>query len=302
MGAVLLIFIGILSLIFIILSILLGLTLTQNQKLSAQSLYLPFTATIDPKTGQSTGFKNSLGNPQISCPLGKKVNIIGAFFDVFDPYTVCSVDAADVDPHFAYLCDPSMQSPNSCTSDKDCPAWIQSSSNNPFMCNIPKGESSGRCTLRNIGKNACPSSASGYNFTNVNGYCLDQNMCGTNIDKYPPSIPNPYCSPLNTNSQCAIRDASATVAAKCDGKQECDDISLSDFGDLPCLGSNMKPTACLTSSSSGLSFINPKRSGYCGLPFMPGYPGGVPSNSSSGISDPANGNVGYTMHGIYTCV
>lgn len=309
MGAVLLVIIGILALAFIILSILLGMTLTTNQKLSAQSLYLPFTAKIDPKTGKSTGFKTSTGKPQLSCPVGKKINVVGAFFDIFDPYTECTTSINNVDPHFAFLCNPNQSGPTACSSDKECPAWTQGS-NNPFTCNIPKGESTGFCKLNNIGVGqSCPGKGSGYNFQNIGGYCIDANMCGTNIvspsgSSMKPGVPNPYCTPSNSKSQCAMRDASATVAAKCNGQQECSDISVKDFGDLPCLGTHMEPKSCLTTSSTGgVAFIDGKRDGYCGLPFMPGYPGGLPPNSASGsTSEPANGNVGYTMHGIYTCV
>ena len=309
MGAVLLVIIGILTLAFIVLSILLGMTLTSNQKLSSQNVYLPFTSKIDPKTGNSTGFHNTSNKPQISCPIGKKINIVGAFFDIFDPYTECSTSIKNVDPHFAFLCDPTQSSSTTCTADKDCPSWIQGAGNNPFTCNIPKGESSGFCKLANIGTKSCPSKASGFDYQNVGGYCIDSNMCGTNI--YSPSgqlmrpgVPNPYCTPSNTNTQCAIRDASATVASKCNGLQECSDISIKDFGDLPCLGADMDPVACLTSSATGgVEFIDQKRKGYCALPFMPGFPGGLPPNAASGsTSEPANGNVGYTMHGIYTCV
>lgn len=313
MGAVSLVFIAVLGLAFIILAIFLGMTLSANQKLASQTQYLPFTARIDSSTGRFTGFMRKDGSPQLSCPPGKKINIIGAFYDIFDPYGECSSDVTGVDKSVAYTCDPTVQSSFPCSDDSQCPGYIKGA-NNPFTCAIPQGGSTGFCQLAQLGSGAdCPRG-----LVNVGGYCLDPNVCGVgnnpilapNGQTWPSKVssvgfPNPYCSPNNTSTKCAIRDASATVAAKCDGLQECPDLSIKDFGDSPCWGSkgwdmSIPSEGCLGTTPSGAIDFKQARVGYCGLPFAPGFGGGLPSSGTS--SEPQTGNIGYTLHGIYTCV
>jgi hypothetical protein len=270
----------------------------KNYNLALQQTFIPFTSSIDPSTGVAKPFVDVNGNPQISCPAGMKVNIVGAFYNVFDPYNECVNNETDILPIVPFACDPSQQSQSSCNVDSDCPG-----NGRGFSCN-----SNGKCQLKDQGKggaNACPT---GTTLVNVGSgyYCVDPNVCGYNIDlaknKGQPGLPNPYCSPSNSSSKCALRDASAFVASKCDGRNSCPDLTAADFGDTPCA---LKPQACISGYDNN---GNPQwaqgsnqRSGYCGLPYIPGYAGGAPYNGS-GNSDPANSNLGYVLHGIYTCV
>lgn len=307
MGAISLIIIAILGITFITFGILTSLSLNKNKKLASQRMYIPFTSQINPLTGLSTGFKNIDGSAsQIQCPAGQKINILGAFYNVVDPYGECVSDIADVSPQLGFLCNPQAHGPLPCTDDHTCPGWIKGSSTNPFKCDIPSGETSGFCRLNNIGTAQCSPGSNGFSFTNVNGFCIDKNICGTDIkvggdyiSYY--GVPNPLCSPLNTSTMCAVRDASATVAAFCDGKTDCGDLKDVNFGDLPCTGKGMSPIQCLENDSNGGVKFASARVGYCGLPYLPGYSGGVPKYGT-GSSDPGNGNIGYIMHGIYTCV
>jgi hypothetical protein len=296
------IIVGIILVILLVVLIILNLkTVNINQTTLKNRIIYPFSSHIDPQTGKDKGFVNSAGQPQISCPTGTKINIVGAFFDIFDPYAECSASVSDINPLYAFMCVPSVMNSVSCSSDKDCPDSDRFTCDatakkcrlreNPAKCNVQQGQN---LALRAInGKN----------------YCVDIDICGVDIEgasKTGVGVPNPVCSPgSSSNAQCAMRDASATVAAKCDGKQTCPDLSMADFGDYPCV---FPPMAnCITNYDGNDNPIwsldkNSLRSGYCGLPYIPGYTGGVPSNSSTSISDPASSNLGYTMHGIYTCI
>jgi hypothetical protein len=217
-------------LLFLTLIVLNFLKVRQNGATANNQILYPFSATIDPTTGTPSSFTTVSGGSQITCPAGSSVNIVGAFFNVFDPYNECVVSAADVSPLLANCTDP----------------------------------------------NVCPGQQG--------------------------SGPNGMCTPTNMSAQCAIRDASASVGAKCNGRQSCPDLTMADFGDYPCAG--IAPTQCINSfTSTGQPvWSQTTRSGYCALPYIPGNPGGVPVGASTQNSNPANANVGYIMHGIYTCV
>ena len=322
--------------LFIVFAVFVGLnimTTSNNRKIAQKQRFMPFASKIDPQTGVPTFPQNgspdtpfttndAKGNliPQIQCPIGTKINIVGAFFDIFDPYATCSKSSDQVNPYFAFQCIPnySGKTPDgttvaACNDDRDC---SQYGAVGQYMCGA-----NGTCVLApqksDPGKPAkCPvwNSPSGGRIqlmpiTGPGGvYCVDPNMCGSNISASQggTGVPNPVCSPNNGVSQCAMRDASATVAAKCNGRQTCGDLTMEDFGDYPCI--NTPPEQCIigTDPAGGPKWYNPgqsgaRKSGYCSLPFLQGYKGGIPTDGT-GIGDPANYNQGYTMHGIYTCV
>lgn len=328
---------GIITIIilFIVFAVFVGLnvmTTSNNRKIAQKQRFIPFGTKIDPTTGEpnfppggtpDTPFTTNDANgkviPQIQCPAGTKINIVGAFFDIFDPYAECSTTPDQVNPYFAFQCIPnySGRTPGgtavaACNTDKDC---SQYGASGQYRCG-----GNGTCVLAPQTPDSktkvvtCPvwNSPSGgriklvpITWSDGNQYCVDPNMCGANIDaalKYHTTgVPNPMCNPVTTPAQCAMRDASATVAAKCNGKQSCGDLSMEDFGDYPCAG--VKPQQCIIGLNPDGSpkWYGGRQSGYCSLPFLQGYKGGVPSDGT-GAGDPANYNLGYTMHGLFTCV
>lgn len=83
--------------IFAFLCILLGvatyLLQRSNKSLKVNSLMLPFASTtvvLDDNKKPTFSVKPSPnGRQQMTCPSGK-INVLGAFFDVYDPYNSCS--------------------------------------------------------------------------------------------------------------------------------------------------------------------------------------------------------------------
>jgi hypothetical protein len=295
----------VLLILIVIFFVLTGVTANQNRNLAMNQTFIPFSSKFDPITGTAAPFKNLKGDSLVQCPAGTKINILGAFFDIDDPYKQCTNDIKNVNPNFAFICNPSVTDTVPCTDDSACPFYKKSAGDqNPFQCYITKGSASGFCRLRNIGSSDCPSG-----LLNTNGYCVNPSICGTNIDaaKGGIGVPNPYCSPGSKVASCAIRDASATVAAKCDGKETCD-LTPDDFGDFPCMG--LAPQLCITKGLKTKWSQSPQpvfssgqtRTGYCALPYFPGYVGGVPSGSDGNDAAPTSFNLGYTMHGIYSCI
>lgn len=300
----------ILAVIFIVFAVLSGVTISNNQKLASNYKLLPFSSKIDPSTGTAKPFTDINGQPQIQCPAGKKINIVGAIFNIFDPYNECSTDITGVSKSFGFLCDPTVGGPIPCTDDSGCPYWNQGASNNPFQCVIPNGAKSGKCMLQDLTGQTCPEGlgdSKGNPIRDGHGqaFCIDSNICGTKITGGVKTgtfgVPNPVCNPLNTQARCAIRDASSYVATKCDGRSECGDLSVKDFGDYPCTGLSA-PYSVVNCTKDGCTLAN--RVDYAGLPFLPGFAGGVPDPSQTSTNNPvkANANIGYIMHGIYTCI
>lgn len=298
-----------LLLIFIAFIVLNVITTNKSKNMSQKSRLYTFSSKFDPATGEATPFVNLNGEPQIQCPAGTKINIVGAMYNVFDPYGECTgsspSDASGVSPELAYLCVPGIQSKHTCQNAGDCPNSREGDPNSQFSC------VQNHCELKPSAPNTpC---LKGFSQTTINGnvYCIDADICGANIDKASQrgtGVPNPYCSPSNTVSKCAIRDASATVASLCDGKSDCKNLSIKDLdAHIPCPGIPAVDKKCIsgyTSNGKPIWDVNSegKRAGYCGLPYIPGYSGGVPQGSSSDKPDPANTNLGYTVHGIYTCI
>ena len=276
-----------------------------------------FSATVDPTTGTPGDFtyKDATGKtvPQVSCPAGTKINIIGAFYNVVDPYNECAASITQVNPQLAFMCDPSVSGSSTCSSDADCPySSSLLGTTSPFQCVKAAGASSGFCKLRDIGETGtCPTGQTPplSKVTFGSGaasktYCMNKDMCGLNIKNPLPNglgVPNPVCSPI-AGGQCAIRDASASVALRCDGREACPDLSYLDFGDAPCLNTPFQKCIASYGPDGTPVWATPgSRTGYCALPFVPGYPGGRPSGTTGDIPPPSS-NIGYSMHGIFTCV
>ena len=225
----------------IVISVLYTFKVKSNASASRNQLLYPFAVNFDPTTGQAPDFVDATGNPQIQCPAGSSINIVGAFFNVFDPYNTCVADLADVSPLMTGYCSGTAPNPNVCST----------------------------------------------------------------------GMPNTTCTPSNASTRCAIRDASALLSSVCNGQQTCEpEINPSTFGDYPCTGgtvAGIAPQACISVAGGLAAWTGPpsgtRTSPYCSLPYVPGFPGGLPQGaSSSGTSDPQSFNLGYTIHGFYTCV
>jgi len=271
----------------------------KNYKASISQNLKPFTASIDPTTGVATPFTDASGNPQLTCPAGTTINIVGAFFDISDPFGECTANPGGV---IGYLCNPNYKSPQTCSTQNDCPGGQQG---------IMNCTSAGYCQLV-ANPSSCPAAISAgatlvkYSTITVGGnsYCVPTDICGPQGPSSSPyGVPNPVCSPLTNNYQCATRDATDSVGNKCNGLSVCSDLSVSDFGPYPCpsLAPPQAPNECIAGYDTyGNPQWNAGRTGYCALPFIPGWPGGAPTGSTT--PNPASSSLGYNMHGIYTCV
>lgn len=275
-----------------------------NVKLAANSKVISFNSNIDPTTGTLKGFTNpQTGVPQISCPVGTTINIIGAFTSVIDPYGECTVTPS---PGVSWMCNPNQTSPpptgsgtasSGCQSDADCPFYQGQTSTNPYVCVIPAGSTQGPgvCQLQSLPPSSvCPTEFTLQTISGSN-YCIPTDFCGI-------GIPNGMCSPSNTSSACATRDASANIASLCNGQQNCNP-TITDFGTPACPGLIPPAGGCISSFDTlGNPVWNGARTGYCALPYLPGWSGGVPTGAGTNNPDPANASLGYQYHGVYTCV
>lgn len=258
----------------------------------------PFSATIQPGK-QSSYLKNAAGTAQIDCSsVGGKINIVGAWTEVVDPYGQCTGKTADV---LNLTCGLKGQKV-ACNQDNDCGPGMTCAGGlcSPSKCVLT--DESGKfdsskcscggsyCTIRPGAKCSnqkdCndPTGALMYCDTNTNTcqvnpgqtcmapdqyegkVCASYPICSNVNTKNDKNVENKVCSPSST---CRPRDASAYLAAKCDGKETCPILfnpsdPHSGFG----------PMAC----------NNPVGQ----LPITPGQGGSF--------------NQGYYVHGIYTCI
>lgn len=258
---------------------------------------------------------NKADVPQIQCPVGTKINIVGAFLDITDPYGECSNnsnstlrltcgDASNVGSASSCKteddCAPGMNCvsgkclPQQCNVDSDCGGY--SSSKNIRVCPTPSNKKcssssdcesgvscmGGTCSVLDPGSGPC--------MTCLNGHCASMPTCINSKNGL-----NETCSPIMGDKfHCRPRDASAYLAKYCDGKTTClgsetdlwtPNTAESVFGPLPCH---------ISAKSSDPN--------YASLPIITGWGGGTPDNSKSGDSNSATFNQGYYVHGLYTCV
>jgi hypothetical protein len=263
------------------------MTIRKNYTIASQQAMFPFSSTVDPVTGQLKDFTRPDGTPQIRCPAGSVVNVIGAFADVFDPYQTCrgTLTSPGVSPLLRFQCDPSVSGGTCSGSDvSTCPSTGNYSCQNG-KCKLQQ-TSAGNTYFRD------PKSPTGSTL-----YLVDRDECGYLPgvgDSQSPVTALPFPNSTCSSDECATRDASANLAHLCDGKQSCLPTLIS-FGDLPCLGSPPQP--CLTSSGAWVGGQRPSSGYYCALPYASA---GAASGGAS--SDPQTYNIGYTYHGLYTCV
>ena len=330
MPSVSMIFMSVLVVAIAILAVLVFLYQKANATANVNNTLFPFSAAIKP--GDNTVFlKNAAGTSQIDCSsVGGKINIVGAWAEVTDPFGSCTGTSAsvlnltcglrgakipckqDADCGSGMSCSAGICSPSSCplTDDKGnfdpdkcscgasyCPIrpGAQCNTTDAKPCNDQTGTvmycdnsatktTAGICRV-NPGQNCmAPDPFSGK-------FCASYPLCSnvavppakvcskdTDCDSgaacvegkcAPKNVVNKVCAPQG-QAKCRPRDASAYLAAKCDGKDTCN--LLFDPSDRD---SGFGPTPCDTLSQNQ-------------LPITPGQ----------GTSF----NQGYYVHGLYTCI
>lgn len=295
-------------------------------KYPADGLYL---------VGQVGGERSNV--PQIQCPTGYKINIVGAFVEVADPYGECSLTP---DPTLQLTCGGTNLTGPDCDSNRPCSQGMTCSAGRciPSSCYNSSDCSSGggqipRCpdglgSLCSINSD-CP----GNNLMCLDGKCIMAPGAGTCMacvsnDGTPINDPSgntgegpgtcsfmPTCTGLSTDGKnkvcnvsktsyandkyrCRPREATAYLAKHCDGKSVCLG-SINDMWEPNNIENNpFGPLPCKLTAPE-----KDEESDYLGLPFISGWGGGAPANSPTGATgDPVTFNQGYYVHGIYTCV
>lgn len=292
----------------VIITVLTFLYQKSNSNVNLNNTLYPFSAVVQP--GSNTVFlKNAAGNPQIDCSaVGGKINIVGAWSEVIDPYGTCSNVSADVlnlscgirsakvpckqdaDCGSGMSCTGGMCTPSSCPLDTPKTGKFTSSncSCGGSYCTIQPGtvcktasdcndptNSIMYCTGTNGSTGTCQVNP-GQNCMAPDPYagqfCASYPLCSntdTSQGAKTSNITNKVCGP-NSQAGCRPRDASAYLASKCDGKDICP--LLFDPTDP---NSGFGPAPCDTRSNNQ-------------LPITPGQNG--------------NFSQGYYVHGLYTCI
>lgn len=291
-----------------------------NYKNSSQSQLLPFSGVLgynENGTGGTPIDASGALSPQLICPAGKSINILGAYYQVVDPYQVCSnspdplLTAACIpgqgtlpcDPNGANVCMPGF----SCQNGK-CSLTAYSSQSdaqndlNKLMATVDQGDSSQSFGLT-------PVQFQGDN----NWYLINPTMCGYTLgannilaESIPSTLQNSVCTPSNSNTRCAIRDCSAYLAGKYNGKNSANP-TLMDVGPYPCAMSLPLQGGCNVQWTSNGTNQFPVSGGsgsnsYCALPLTPGSTSNPNNLAQSGWTPNASFNLGYYVHGLYTCV
>lgn len=306
-----LIIIAVLFIAVVVLLIFFGITTKSNYDLSTQQRLYPFAAVIDPTNpNQVVSLTNGAGENQITCPAGTTVNIVGAFYDIVDPYGMCTptpngtVSSTCGGPG-TLLCN----SGQACPTGQACEPSQTPGDNNSYCVAQPCNDST-----------ALPLPSSTTTWTCNKSPALPLTATQKSQGYTGRMTPVEVCNNLNSNFQnatcangannCAPRDASAYLAKACNGQQTCNaQITSQFFGPYPCGGPNFNnPNTSSTNSVGATNVINacspPSTSvtgGYCSLPYAPGTdPSFTPTNAPNAAG--TSFSQGYMVHGLYTCV
>lgn len=257
------------------------------------------------------GGGDSVNTPQISCPDGYSIKILGAYLDVVDPYGLCASSPNEI---MQATCGNSGGASQVCRIDSDCGGGMTCYSGKctPRTCQS-NGDCGGSSTAGtvlscnpNLGSNCKTGQDCGSGLKCVDGKCLADpgaGSCMACVNGTCSSFPtcnyvtqglNKTCSPFFGDvSRCRPRDASAYLANHCDGKQVCL-ANEGDYWDPNSVKSVFGPLPCEIPASSTSKT-------YATLPISTGWGGGTPTYGESGNS-PATFSQGYKVHGIYSCV
>lgn len=297
--------------LFIILGLIIGLTWwteRENNLNQQRNILRPFAGSIDPNNPGDVHLTMDDGrSSQIQCPVGYNVNIVGAWVEVNDPFGECSNPSStfkatcggdsdrasaitcsnDGDCAEGMHCDNNKCMPSTCSSSDDCGVNVcpdklgdhctsHTECGNPLSCvPVPGKENEKRCEI---------DPSKGWCSFCFNGKCAQGPTC-SNLN--PKTFQNNTCANSNETTKCRPRDASAYLAAECDGKNVCNVTwnpnNSRFFGPLPCRVGTGDPS-------------------YGKLPIIPGWHGGAPERAKTTDTTPANYKQGYYVHGIYTCI
>ncbi len=282
-----------------------GLTIwteRENAKKQQNNIIYPFTGAINPKnTGKPVVLTRAPdGRNQIECPVGTKINIIGAWVEVNDPFGECATPNStfratcgdDTDLSSAVKCSNSGQCgegmdctggkciPKSCTVVGDCGA--NSCPVRPGKPCSKKNPDCGGSPMICINNTCQVNPSAGQCMSCNNGRCVQSPTC-SNLNS---SFQNIACVSTNLKNKCRPRDASAYLAKECNGEQSCtvswNPSSSRFFGPLPCQ-------------------VGVRDKEYPIFPIVPGWNGSIPAGKGA-KAEPANFNQGYYIHGIMTCI
>lgn len=301
-------------------TVLYSVQVNKNYKNSSSGQLLPFSGMLGYNSTTSPGgtpinLDGSLA-PQLMCPPGKTINIVGAYYQTVDPFQVCSNNPS---PYIQASCIPG-QGVLPCTGDGSCQPGYECVNG---KCSLKAYSSlSAAQTDLNAIINTMSTQDTSQSFGIVpvqfkgdsNWYLLNPTMCGYgSIDsenkldiEIPTTISNPVCSP-GGSGRCAIRDCSAYLADKYNGKSNAV-ISIGDAGPFPCsipvpdsnAGCNINWTADQTGNQ--MVDVGGIGSQYCQLPLTTGSTSN-PNNlaSTTNWTPRSSFNLGYYVHGLYTC-
>jgi len=255
----------------------------QNKHSHQQNILYPFSGNLPAPNafgnnpGDGLELLNAEKEPQIQCPIGYHVNIVGAWVEVNDPFAECTSKPADI---FLSTCGISgHESKVKCATNAECGEGM--------ICG-----SEGVCQPKPCSKDKpcgiTKDPTKGVSLTCVNGKCVQYPTC-ININK---DGVNTACAYNNNINKCRPRDASAYLSKHCDGRSYClafedkwkpNDPTKNPFGPLPCQ---------VPASSNSTEYTK--------FPVVPGWSAGIPKYGEK--QSPASFNQGYYVHGIYTCV
>lgn len=342
------------GLLFLIILIFSGLTWwvqTTNTQSEQSNILYPFSGYLSPSNGAQSWTVNPSKNnkgigpspedglflvgmvggndattPQIQCPPGYRINIVGAYIDIADPAGSCSTapsgllklscgDSSDL--KMATAC--KVGGTGSCAVGMDCPAGkcvpkVCTKNSECASSGVINGcpDNLGTdCSKEGVGaRNAtllCVKSPKGAIWELDPGAggacmaCVDIDSKGNGTCSVFPTCQNTEkgsnvtCNPSNVNTRCRPRDASAYLARHCDGKNTCLDTTNNAWRPNE-IGGIFGPLPCQIEASSDPS------SDYMLLPINVGWAGGSPPQAQSSIDSPATFTQGYYVHGVYTCV
>lgn len=298
----------------IILAVVTFLRQKSNSITNTNNILMPFSAEIKP--GETAVFlKNSLGGPQIDCSAnGGKINIVGSWVEVVDPFGSCTGNSADV---LNLSC--GLKSKNvHCNVDSDCGPGMSCAGGvcNPSKCELtslidPKDGLPGHFdpTKCSCGGNYCPiqpgtacdpsNSAS----CNDNGSVMFCNpatkTCEVNPgqncmapDQYTGKVCAiyPLCSKVDTslagNTKNVINNTcSPTSKNLCRPRDNSAYLAAKCDGQTTC---NVLFNPSDPNSGFGPAPCRIKNTDVTSLPITPGQGG--------------NYSQGYYVHGLYTCI
>lgn len=321
-----------------------------NQVRQDANIIIPFAGYLSPPNANVQRTKNNVGSlmptqeglflvgmgdgesasyPQIQCPVGSTINIIGAYIETNDPFGECS---GKPDPVFSLSCGNSnvkLGNLQVCGADSPCPTGM--TCNTAKACVPSTCTTHCDCTSKTSNIPACSpvvgSSCSNDGDVNSSdptlvcrngtwtldpafgqcmmcdlsmgpgngmGVCKNIPLC-TNVTTSSASLPaNRVCT--DPTKRCKVRDASAHLAGVCDGKSVCLQDNTEDNVWKPNVpGGQFGPLPCDISAT----LTDPD---YQNLPIVPGWNAGNAPAGSGGNAQHASFSQGYYVHGIYTCI